>query len=202
MLKLEDVEQLLEDTKSVVRRHLNDDELASYYDNAVSQSTRTRMEAHLSNCWICKRRLAMMQEILEGSDPLEQLIEAVAQLTAWWQRNFIHPALTEGYGLAAGLTQPQDGQTEDGSLRWRVVENRWGEFIVRFGSHRLEFEGVTLIVKIGGLSKRVTLRKVDDDQVGGRATFTREERLQMPDDAQLIIEVEESNPNGDPQNTA
>ena len=80
-----------------------------------------------------------------------------------------------------------NGQSEDGSLQWRVVEDDFA-IVARFWSHRAELEGLKLIIKIGALTKEVTLKPVANNQVGGQARIEGEERDQLPDDWQLCIE--------------
>jgi hypothetical protein len=200
------VEQLLKDA---VRRHLSDEELGIYNEDAVDEVAGARMKAHLSRCWICDRRLSMMQEMLEAysKEPvtdedialIEHLLHRkpeeppvprgwLADFAAWWQQQRIRPALVGAYS-APVRSQPQDGQTEDGALRWRVVEDEWGDLVVRFGSHRMELEGVNFVLKAGPIQKEVVLEAVTDDQVGAEVIFTREERTEMPEDIQLTVDI-------------
>jgi len=214
------VERLLKDA---VLTHLTKDELGAYHDNAVDEVARARIEAHLSRCLICERKLAMMQETLatyhqetvtekdvalvkallrrEPEDreriSREMALAALrvaltAAFTAWIKQHHIRVSLAgaEARGLEArGLTEPQDGQMEDGSLRWRVVEEDSGELVVRFGSHRTELGGVNLVLKAGPIRKRFVLKPVTEDQVGAKVAFTRKERAELSEDAQLTIDI-------------
>jgi hypothetical protein len=42
--------------------HLTEDTLAAYYDQELDQVCRIRVEGHLEACFICERRLALLEE--------------------------------------------------------------------------------------------------------------------------------------------
>ena len=78
---------------------------------------------------------------------------------------------------------------EDGSVRWRYVEKESGARIIRFGSHRMELEGLKILVKAGQLCKTAVLKSVIQDQLGAEVTFTSQESKKIPAEALLIIDV-------------
>lgn len=214
------VERLL---KGAVLKHLSNDELGKYHDNAVDEVTRSRIDAHLSRCLICERKLEMMQEVLatyhqetvteediarvkallhpEIPQPEEEDAEEAGKIdpvaiigvvlpvafAAWIRQHYIRVALAGS--RASGLSEPQDGQTEDDILRWRVVEEESGDLVVRFGSDYTELVGKKFILRVGPIEKTVTLEsKMRGKQVGGKVIFTREERKEMPEDARWTVE--------------
>ena len=69
------------------------------------------------------------------------------------------------------------------------MEKESGERIVRFGSHRMELEGLKILVKAGQLSKTVVLKSVTQDQLGAEVTFTAQESEKIPAEALLSIDV-------------
>jgi hypothetical protein len=58
--------------------HLTAIELAAYYDQRPDQIGRIRMEAHIKQCFICERRLALLQEEREALDNREITADEVA----------------------------------------------------------------------------------------------------------------------------
>lgn len=59
MMKTDDLEKELRDLKFI---HLSEAELAAYCDQKPEPMVRARMEAHLRQCFICARRLALLEE--------------------------------------------------------------------------------------------------------------------------------------------
>ncbi|MBI4687339.1 MAG: hypothetical protein HY756_06120 [Nitrospirae bacterium] len=95
----------------------------------------------------------------------------------------------EGLALAKEPAQEHEGQTKDGSLRWYIVEEDSGDLVVRFASHHMELEGVKFQLKAGNFNKTVILEQVMKDQIGAEVIFPCKERMEMPQDAQLSIEI-------------
>jgi len=107
---------------------------------------------------------------------------------AWIKQHRIRVALAGA--RAAGTTEPQDGQTEDGILRWRSVEEESGDLVFRFGSDHMELVGQKLLLKVGKIKKEVVLEsKMRGKQAGAKTIFTREERMEMPEDEPLTLEL-------------
>lgn len=59
MMKTDDLENELRNLKFT---HLTEPELAAYIDQQPDPLDHARMEAHLKQCFICERRLALLQE--------------------------------------------------------------------------------------------------------------------------------------------
>ena len=195
----------LEFLKEAVLLHLSEEELGAYHDNAVHEADRSRMEAHLARCLICSSKLQMMQDVLQshGENVDDQDILRVKALldsqramatvvssiivafNVWVKNRSIHPGLRARFSTA----KVEDGQMEDGSVRWRYVEKESGERIVRFGSHRMELEGLKILVQAGELSKTVVLKSVTQDQVGAEVMFSAQESEKIPAEALLSIDV-------------
>lgn len=199
------VEQLL---RRAVLSHLSDDELGAFHDNAVDEVARNRIEAHLSRCLICERKLMMMQDVLatyhqepvtaEDITRAKVLLhrqEIVAMLrtvlsvafAAWIRQHHIRVTLRGA--SAAGPAKRHHGKTEAGALFWSIVEEEWGDLVVRLGSHRMELAGVKLLLRSGSIEKAVALEPVGKSLVEAKAIFTREERAKLPEDVQLTIDI-------------
>lgn len=197
-LQDEDVDKII---KQAMLAHISDDEMGEYHDEAIDDFRRARVEAHLRRCQICSRKYERMQRILvaafEESDSPQNLEPARALVTrmqlqqtlaAGFIAVVIARARRRGARLADGeFREVYDGQSEDGALRWRVVEDDSG-IVARFWSHRLDLEGLQLKINIGSLTKEITFKRVANDQVGGQARIEGAERQQLPDDWQLCVE--------------
>lgn len=202
MSEFNDIEGLLEEAVLI---HLSEDELGTYHDNAVHEADRCRTETHLARCLICSRKLQMMQDVLQsqGESVDDQDIARVKALlysqravatvvssiivafNVWVKKRSIHPGMRARFSTA----KVEDGQMEDGSVRWRYVEKESGECIVRFGSHRMELEGLKILVQAGEVSKTVVLKPVTQDQIGAEVMFTAQESEKIPAEALLSIDV-------------
>jgi hypothetical protein len=84
----------------------------------------------------------------------------------------------------------EDGETKDGSLRWRIVEDDDQNLVIRFGSHVLELEGVHLRLKAGMWQREVVLTRVTPDQVGAEIGLTQEERSGAPSEEVIPLTIE------------
>ena len=202
MSEFNDIERLL---KNAVLMHLSEEELGAYHDDAVHEAERCRMETHLARCLICSHKLQMMQDVLQSQGEsiddrdivrVKTLLDGQRALAAvvssiilafnvWVKKRSIHPGLRARFSTA----KVEDGQMEDGSVRWRYVEKESGERFVRFGSHRLELEGLKILVKAGQISKTVVLKSVTQDQLGAEVIFTAQESEKIPAEALLSIDV-------------
>jgi len=189
-LRDQDVERLLE---RAVLVHLTEEDLGRYHDGAVNETARARIAAHLRRCLICSRQYETMQHILATYHEAGVLPETREQMRALAELRIIVGlvllARVRRFGaLAAGQGEIQDGQTEDGALRWRIVDDESGDLIIRLGSHRLELEGFKVALRAGPMTKEVTLQRLAKDQVGAQLLIAREEREALPDDVELIID--------------
>ncbi|HEU0021776.1 MAG TPA: hypothetical protein VFR55_08910 [Dehalococcoidia bacterium] len=87
-----------------------------------------------------------------------------------------------------------NGQTEDGSLRWNGAEDaKTGNLLIRFrfASRKMILWKGALLVRLGDLTRRVWLKEVGENQWRGEIIFTRQERSDLPDDADFSVAVAE-----------
>ena len=203
MSKFNDIESQL---KEAVLIHLTEEELCALHDNTANETDRCRMESHLARCLICSRKLQqLMQYTLQSQDEgvddqdiadVRALIGRQRALAAvvssivvafniWIRKRSIHPGLKARFSTA----KVEDGQLEDGSVRWRYVEKESGERIIRFGSHRMELEGFKILLKVGELSKIAVLKPVTQNQVGAEIIITAHEIDKIPAETSLMIDV-------------
>jgi hypothetical protein len=197
-----------EEVDKVVRQmaliHLTDPEMGQYHDEVIDDFNGARVEAHLQRCSTCKERYETMKHILATCHGVEVPEESMQHLHSLMAQRPMQQAAIVGLmaivgvvmarakkrGARAADEEPREifnGQSEDGSLQWRVVEDDFA-IVARYWSHRPELEGLKLAIKIGGLTKEVTLKRVPNNQVGGQTRIEGEERGQLPDDWQLRIE--------------
>jgi hypothetical protein len=188
-----------------VLTHLSEEELCAYHDNTIDEIDRCRMESHLTRCLICSRKIELMQDVLQSQDESvddediarvkalldsQRAVVAVASsiilaFNLWVRKRNIRPGLRAKFSTE----KVEDGQVEDGSVRWRYVEKESGERILRFGSHCMELEGLKLLVKAGQLAKTVTLKPVTHSQVGAKVVITAQESEKIAAEISLSIEV-------------
>ena len=118
---------------------------------------------------------------------LQGLIESLNKLTLprgdW--------SLSLATAQAATDRPLEDGQTEDGVLRWRIGEDEEHNLIIRLGSHRTELEGTTLRLWMGDWQQDIVLSKVAPDQVGAEVTIYSAHRAQLETDTILRLELAE-----------
>lgn len=74
-MKTDDLENELRNLKLL---HLTESELAAYCDQELGQIRRARMEAHLKQCFICERQLALLREESAALSNREITVEDVA----------------------------------------------------------------------------------------------------------------------------
>jgi len=180
--------------------HQTDEELSLYHDNVADDVTRARIAVHLRRCLICSRRYDMTKHILATyhevevpPESIEQLKALIAQMPPPQGVPLFLLERVRRFGAAAageretGKRKIQDGQTEDGVLRWQIIDE-YGDLVVRFYSYHVELEGFKITLRAGSLRKTATLQRKAEDQVGEELIITREELKKLPDDAGLIIE--------------
>lgn len=187
--------------------HLTDDEFIAYAMGTLPADEVARLDVHLDSCLECAAEVERLQEAVafwdspEGRQRLVSLRERVLKkLTqpapSLWERLaaalqnlvlFPNAGLAGAPAWAATCIRPQDGQTEDGALRWRIVEDEEGNLVVRFGSHHLELEGLRVLLRAGDWTAEAVLTRVAPDQVGAEVTIPREERERWPTGADLRI---------------
>jgi hypothetical protein len=197
------IEQMLAES---VLMHLSDTELGAFFDNTIDEIDRYRMENHMSRCMICSRKLETMRDVLQSkhehvSDDdivlAKRLLNQVLVVTAliqsvalafsmWAKRRRVCPGMRPTFSAE----KIEDGQTEDGVLRWRYVEKDSGERLIRFGSHRMELEGLKIHVNAGQYTKVAVLNAVAPDQLGAEVSFSTKECEKIPPETILSIDVD------------
>lgn len=181
--------------------HLSDDECLDYAAEILTSAETNRMDEHLASCPDCTARMeecVTAAQAWQGEDGKQRLAgvrQRGLDAPTWWERLsallpdlVLWPNVALG-GAQAATQQVEDGQTEDGSLRWRIVEDATGNLTIRFGSHRLELDRVRLRLQVGNLQRDMVLSRVASDQVGAETVITRDERAQLPANAALGIEL-------------
>jgi hypothetical protein len=180
--KLDSVMSLLRETPSEpVGEHLTIAEFKQYASGTLGVREIERLDAHLLSCSQCA-------ETMERRLVRHMLITRLAGML---QAPHLWPRL----GLSArpvrsGATGPRDGQTADGTLRWRSVEEENQTLTISFGTSTLDLEGTRLRLTLGTWQREVVLDREDEssDQLLAEITVTREERLSLPADAELHVE--------------
>lgn len=209
-LREEELNQLFQQAVSL---HPSADELGLYHDGVADEVTGARIKAHLRRCPDCQERFDTMKHILatyheaevppESHERLKALIAKTStpQAQAATMKAIVGLVLfaldtqrrrqkirVSPHGARAATKLVQDGQTEDGALGWRFEEDDYGDLVVYFDSPRLELENCQLALRIGPLLKEFTLKRVDKDQIGAKLRITREEREQLREDDDPVIE--------------
>jgi hypothetical protein len=96
-----DIERLLAKAAS---SHLSEKELGAYHDGILTGPARARVEAHLTRCLVCSRKLEMMKEVLEGArEPVTE--EEITHVEALLDRMRVRKPL-------AGVARDQAGTVE------------------------------------------------------------------------------------------
>lgn len=114
---------------------------------------------------------------------LEQLLEQLGSVVLW-----SNPLFRARSPAAAEAAAPwEDGQTEDGTLRWRIVNDEEGNRIIRFGSNELTLDGVRWQLFAGDWQREFVWRQVAPDQVGAEIVVTHEEWKSMPRGTEMRV---------------
>jgi len=179
--------------KQAVLVHLSDDELGQYHDGATGEVTSARIVAHLRQCQMCSGRSALMKLAVattRESDEQDSASPQVIVVALALAGVVIHRKSRSRRGErgASAESKIEDGQSADGVLRWRIVENESDGLEAQFTSQNLQLDGCTLTVRYGQLHKIDTLRRGSEDQVYAKFLFTPDELEILPDGAVLTIE--------------
>ena len=152
-----------------------------------------------------ENRMWLMEWLKEFARPIplnaDIIREIAAQFSAWVKAHDICVSLVnwryvpdfQGASASASARrqetpQLQKGETEDGLLRWTIVEEKSGSLIISFASNHRDLKGKTIAVKAVSLQKEATLTPVTEDQVGAKVVFTAQERMRLTDETQLEID--------------
>lgn len=180
MMGTEDIEQLLERARF---KHLSESTLVSYNDNQLDEVGQALAAAHLRLCLICERRLTFLKEESETLESYEiteedkaaikklgqpeskltdyisaelgRLNSYVQELLAAWKLPDPELAMR---GDPEG-DEPWQYESEDKVLKVRRSSDQQGDFIIRFSSTELRWEGFRIHFKLGPFQKDVTLRR-------------------------------------------
>lgn len=199
-MKANDLENELKNLRFV---HLTERELVAYCDQEPGQIRRARMEAHLKQCFICERQLALLREesaalshrqttaedvalverlieqmgssqkpsaasraeIQEEISLPERLVEYVRQMVASWRIYFGQGALR---GEADQGEEVWRWQSEDGHLRARAAIEKNADLTIHLSSNEMELESARFNIRLGKLSREITLRRVSDSEVAAQ----------------------------------
>lgn len=182
------------------REHLTEDESTAFVREELPEELEGEIVRHLEHCVICARQLEDFYAA-EEEFPAEEwaarrarFMDALEQRVfgpPLWERlrNLIlpHPvALASAWAADSSI---EDGQTKDGMLQWRFVEDGAGNLTVRFGSRAMELEGVRVRLRAGPLQRDAVFREEAPDQVVAETVIAREERAELPADAELRVDL-------------
>ena len=180
------------------QKHLTEDEFRDFVLEELPEDLELELDEHVDRCVECTLQLDNYYKAGREFPAREWAARRGPFLTALRDRIFAPPLwhrlrnilLPFSLALRPAFTTPAlaDGQTEDGTLRWRFVEDEAGNLTLRFGSHALELEGVCLRLTAGPWRRDLVLEREGSDQVGAETVITREERAALPDVAGLRIE--------------
>lgn len=191
-MKTDDLENELRGLKLL---HLTESELAAYADHGLDQISRDRAEAHLKQCFICERRLKLLEEenaalsnrVITAEDEafVEQLIERRG-LVETSRESRLRERLSQYLRLMVEdwrLTfapvhrgdQVWQWQSEDGRLlASATMEN--ADMVVHLSSTEMGLEGARLRFNLGQFSEELTLRQVSESEVGAQVAIPWEYR--------------------------
>lgn len=214
--RVEQEDRLLEDTlrpqPPLSPGHLSEDDFVLYPMEEASQAEAERIDAHLAACEECAEtmeRLAFASQEWCGEDGgrrLAALRDRLEQRRTDSDARTREPGRAPGerrtapmggfmllgrvsLGLAATSPAVVSGHTEDGRLRGRQEEDTEKNLLIRLGSNDLELEGSAVRLSAGSWAESVVLARTAPDQVGAEATISRENRLRLPEDAVLRVEL-------------
>lgn len=80
------------------------------------------------------------------------------------------------------------GETEDDLLSWQIEEDEFGQVEVALATPRLDLEDHRLALRIGGIVKEESLKRLSERKLGCVFTISREERQQLSEGDPLVIE--------------
>ncbi|MEN3334462.1 MAG: hypothetical protein V7641_3827 [Blastocatellia bacterium] len=105
-MKADDLENELRRLKDVC---LTEPELFAYCDLELDPMRRARVEAHLKHCFICERKLAMLQEENEALSNPQITDEDIALVERLMEHAPISsaPSVTKPAGTAQGIALPE-----------------------------------------------------------------------------------------------
>ncbi|MBV7339282.1 hypothetical protein KFU94_65910 [Chloroflexi bacterium TSY] len=195
-----------------IQTHLTDEEFVAFISEDLSTELEQDLDRHLELCVSCAKQLEDYF-LAQEEFPDEIWIAHRDEFKASLSNQFLVPErpsallkrlanqlrdliLTQGgvtFSLAAAQAatnqQIEEGQTKDGMLRWRIVEDEEKNLVIRLASHQRELDGIKLRLWVGEWQDDLTLHRVASDQVGAETLIPCEEREQLPVEAALHIEL-------------
>jgi hypothetical protein len=84
---------------------------------------------------------------------------------------------------------PVNGESAEGSLRWRIEEEASGDVVLRFGSDDLALRGARVRVTLGTWQGQTEFRQAAPDQVLGFLRIPVADRITMPEGESPRVEV-------------
>jgi hypothetical protein len=190
----DNIENELREMKHV---HLSEGEMIAYCDQELDHLHRARVEAHVEECFFCRRLLQQWQEdigalgnrepatagealvkqpteqnAIAGASLQERLAEHLLQLVRSWEVYFKQ--------LAIRGSQDEEEiwrwQSDDQQLQGHATLQKNGDVIVQLSSSELELAGVHIKVRIGHFSQETTLQRVSESEVSAKVTIPRQQR--------------------------
>jgi hypothetical protein len=192
-MKTDDLENELRGLKLI---HLTESELAAYADHGLGQISRDRAEAHLKQCFICERRLKLLEEenaalsnrVITAEDEafVEQLIKR-SGLVETSRESRLRERLAqylrlivEDWRLTFAPVHRGDQvwrwQSEDGRLLASATMEKNADMVVHLSSTEMELEGAKLRFNLGQFSEELTLRQVSESEVAAQVAIPWEYR--------------------------
>ena len=191
-----------------IQLHLTDEEFVAFVLEDVPVALEKQLDRHLERCTVCTERLQTFY-IADETFPVDEWESRHNRFATSLRRKLgvqmllkrlsaqLHALVLPRTPLSVSLAVAhaatghslEDGETEDGSLRWRIVEDEEKNLTIRLASHHLELEDVQFKLQAGPWHKEVTLRRVAPDQVGAGDTILAKEREELPVDVALNIRL-------------
>ena len=220
-MKLNDLESEVRSLKLI---HASESELASYCDQELDQFNRARVEAHVKQCFICKRELELLGEeraalndrltTTEDEAFVGRLINTIQQENEHSEPankarlNTVRERMAEySSDLSASWrikfahaqrsahnAEVWQWQSVDGKLGAKATIQKNADLIIRISSVDVELEGARLRFSLGLLNQELTLEKVSESLVGAQVAVPA--RYRQGNMAEIRIELiqHQSNP--------
>jgi hypothetical protein len=211
MMKTNDLENELRNLKFT---HVTESELVLYEDKELDEVSRARVEAHLKQCFICKRQLELLREENEAlnnyvitPDDIIFVEGAMAQ-AGWAQKPLVNASevgLRERLGkyleqMAASWLitfrpvrhsdlgkELWQWQSDDGHLRARATMEENADIIVHFSSNEMELEGARIRFHLSLFNEEVTLQRISESEIAAQIAVPWRYRRNMTDFSIEII---------------
>jgi hypothetical protein len=188
----DDLENELRNLRSI---HLTESELVAYCDRKLDPIPRALAEAHLKQCFICERQLALLREETAALDSrqitaedvalVDRLLERTAlaskpsasskeippreRLAEYLRQMVENWRISFGRGALRGEADESEEvwrwQSEDSRLQARAVMEKNADLTIHFTSSEMELEGARLRFRLGRFSQELTLQRKSESEV-------------------------------------